>query len=64
MNEYYIYGSTSEGELVPLEHGMTTMCIQHVVDEFVKKHPLVVHISIDIALDQTHLTVTREHGRN
>lgn len=55
MIEYYICGTTREGKVLPREHGMTSLCIQHVVDAYVRKHPGCVHVNIDIALDDTHV---------
>lgn len=57
MIEYIISGSTRKGEATPCEHGMTTYCIQQVVDAYKKKHPDCVHVCLDIALDDTHITV-------
>lgn len=57
MIEFLITGTTSHGKITPVEHGMTTECVQMVVNAYVKKYPDVVHIALDIALDVTKRTV-------
>lgn len=56
MIEYYIFGSDRDGKWYPEEHGMTTMCIQLLLVNYKAKYPPVIHVNIDIALDDTHVT--------
>lgn len=55
MIEYIIYGTTRTGVKHPVEHGMTTWCVQHAIDAYKAKYPEVVHICLDVALDDTKL---------
>lgn len=49
MIEFFILGFTQEGVETPRERGMTTHCVQHVVDVYREKHPSCVRVCIDIA---------------
>lgn len=53
MIEYYVCGTTRKGEVLPRHHGMTTLCIQSVLNHYKVMCPDCVHINIDIALDDT-----------
>lgn len=57
MLEYMIYGTTATGEVKPVDHGMSTFCLQAIMEIYKNKHPDVVHINIDVALDVTKLMV-------
>lgn len=50
MFEAYIKGTGDDGKQYPLEHMASTICIQHMVDEYCAKYPPVVHIHMNIAL--------------
>lgn len=62
MNEYYICGSTREGVVLPREHGMGSICIQHVMDAYVLKYPDCIHVNIDVALPDPKLVAERRRN--
>lgn len=51
MIEYYIMGTCRAGKIYPREHGMT-LCIQREIAAYQKKYPPVIHINVDMALDE------------
>lgn len=49
MIEYWIFGCTKDMLVtLPVEHGMTTYCAQHIIDDYFEKHPEVVCVTLTV----------------
>jgi len=51
MTEYKIYGSDANGNWYPEVRGGYVGCVQHEIDAYRKKYPLVCHVAVDLAFD-------------
>lgn len=50
MFEAFVYGIDGEGKQYPRIRMASTLCIQHLLDEYFAKYPTVVRVCMDIAL--------------